>query len=119
MVLGEILVKTSHILSDDDNFYVSGLAHGKSQYFGRYIGPITDKVATVEGEVFAVDKSSIILTNFTHDGSDPGKSRIFKPNRYNILTHYCYEGTFIYAGTLNPDGSYTKTGYPLTDVHGV
>ena len=53
-----------------------GLANGKSRYLGQYIGPITDKVATVEGELFAVDKSSIILTNFTHDGSDPGKSRI-------------------------------------------
>ena len=41
---------------------------------------------------------------------------------YNTHVHtdpYLYEGTFIYAGTLNPDGSYTKTGYPLTDVHGV
>ena len=74
LVLGEITSKNqSYIVYDDDNFSVPGLAHGKSQYFGRYIGPITDKVATVAGEVFAVDKSSIILTNFTHDGSDPGK----------------------------------------------
>ena len=94
-----------------------GLANGKSRYLGQYIGPITDKVATVEGELFAVDKSSIILTNFTHDGSDPGKSGY---NTQNVHTDpYFYEGTFIYAGTLNPDGSYTKTGYPLTDVHGV
>ena len=28
-------------------------------------------------------------------------------------------GTFIYAGTLNPDGSYTKTGYPLTNLQGM
>ena len=30
-----------------------------------------------------------------------------------------FKGTFIYGGTLNSDGSYTKTGYPLTNVHGV
>ena len=98
--------------------FLSGLAQGKSRYLGQYIGPITDKVATVEGEVFAVDKSSIILTNFTHDGSDPGKqnTRIYL---HKNADPYLYEGTFIYAGTLNPDGSYTKTGYPLTDVHGV
>ena len=51
---------------------------------GQYIGPITDKVATVEGELFAVDKSSIILTNFTHDGSDPGRKNIIL--RMYILT---------------------------------
>ena len=28
-------------------------------------------------------------------------------------------GTFIYAGTLNSDGSYTKTGYPLTNIQGM
>lgn len=49
--------------------------------------------------MYAVDKSTIIIKNFTFDGSDPG--------------------TFIYAGTLNPDGSYTKTGYPLTNQQGV
>ena len=45
------------------------------QYFGHFIGPITDNVASVGGNVFAVDRTSIIITNFTHDGSDPGMVR--------------------------------------------
>ena len=54
---------------------VSGLgqSEGASPYFGKYIGPFTDKVSTVDGNVYAVDKSSVIVTNFTHDGSDPGE----------------------------------------------
>ena len=54
---------------------VSGLGHSESAtpYFGQYVGPFTDKVSTVSGNVYAVDKSSIIVTNFTHDGSDPGE----------------------------------------------
>ena len=75
LVLGEF-IHPALLLLDSAMIILTGLAHGKSQYFGKYIGPITDKVASVEGEVFAVDKSSIILTNFTHDGSDPGKQRI-------------------------------------------
>merc|ERR1719318_1956809 len=63
------------------------------------MGPFTDTVPGVGGFMYAVDKSTIIIKNFTFDGSDPG--------------------TFIYAGTLNPDGSYTKTGYPLTNQQGV
>jgi hypothetical protein len=30
----------------------------------------------------------------------------------------CFAGTFVYAGTLNGDGSYTTEGYPLTDPQG-
>ena len=32
-------------------------------------------MASVGGEVFAVDKTSVIITNFTHDGTDPGKQK--------------------------------------------
>ena len=45
------------------------------QYYGYFIGPITDNVVSVGGNVFAVDKTSIIITNFTHDGSDPGENK--------------------------------------------
>merc|ERR1711892_382362 len=68
-------------------------------YLGHLLGPFTDTVTGVAGFMYAVDKSTIIIKNFTYIGSDPG--------------------TFIYAGTLNPDGSYTKTGYPLTNQQGV
>ena len=44
----------------------------RCSYNGYFIGPITDNVATVAGNIFAVDKTSIVLTNFTHDGSDSG-----------------------------------------------
>ena len=46
------------------------------QYYGYFIGPITDNVVSVGGNVFAVDKTSIIITYFTHDGSDPGDTLI-------------------------------------------
>ena len=88
----------------------------RAQYYGSFIGPLTDNVASVGGAVFAVDQTSVLVTNFTHDGSDPGDSRYSRYGRSIIST---YLGTFIYAGTLNPDGSYTKTGYPLTNVQGM
>ena len=50
-----------------------GLVGGR--YHGYFIGAITDNVASVGGDVFAVDKTSVIITNFTHDGSDPGKNK--------------------------------------------
>ena len=52
---------------------ISGLVGGR--YHGYFIGAITDNVASVGGDVFAVDKTSVIITNFTHDGSDPGKHK--------------------------------------------
>jgi len=77
---------------------LTGLCRGEA-YLGYLMGPFTDTVPGIGGFMYAVDKSSIIIKNFTFNGSDPG--------------------TFIYAGTLNTDGSYTKTGYPLTNQHGV
>ena len=49
----------------------TGFVEGR--YHGYFIGAITDNVASVGGDVFAVDKTSVIITNFTHDGTDPGK----------------------------------------------
>ena len=38
---------------------------------------------------------------------------------WNILSRQrLFSETFVYAGTLNADGSYTTEGYPLTDVQG-
>ena len=92
----------------------------RCSYNGYFIGPITDNVATVAGNIFAVDKTSIVLTNFTHDGSDSGTEITFqKVVIIKIFERKIISGTFIYAGTLNPDGSYTKTGYPLTNVQGM
>ena len=70
-----------------------------SSYLGKLVGRLTDTVPGVGGTVFAVDKSTIVIANFTSDGLDPG--------------------TFIYAGTLKADGSYTRTGYPLTSSQGM
>ena len=75
-------------------------------------------MASVGGDVFAVDKTSIIITNFTHDGTDPGKHKHYN-NNHERKEKLIVAGTFIYAGTLNPDGSYTKTGYPLTNLQGM
>ena len=75
LVLGEITLNQIYFFNLIS--FLSGLAQGKSRYLGQYIGPITDKVATVDGIVYAVDKSSIIVTNFTHDGSDPGETTKF------------------------------------------
>ena len=41
------------------------------------MGPFTDTVPGVEGVMFAVDKSTIIITNFTYTGSDPGRFTAF------------------------------------------
>ena len=71
----------------------------RSTYLGKLVGRLTDTVPGVGGTVFAVDKSTIVIANFTSDGLDPG--------------------TFIYAGTLKADGSYTRTGYPLTSSQGM
>ena len=57
----------------ETNSAYKGFVEGR--YHGYFIGAITDNVAGVGGEVFAVDKTSVILTNFTHDGSDPGKRK--------------------------------------------
>ena len=59
---------------DDIMYVIAGIQYPLvgCQYYGYFIGPITDNVVSVEGNVFAVDKTSIIITNFTHDGSDPG-----------------------------------------------
>jgi len=70
-----------------------------SSYLGKLVGPLTDTVPGVRGTVYAVDKSTIVIANFSSDGLDPG--------------------TFIYAGTLKADGSYTRTGYPLTSSQGM
>lgn len=61
-----------------------GFAEGR--YYGYFIGAITDNVASVGGDVFAVDKTSVIITNFTHDGTDPGKQKYYNKERKNSNT---------------------------------
>lgn len=82
-------------------FWIVPLLTGRGlcSYLGQLVGPFTDTVPGVRGTVWAADKSTLVIHNFTADGSDTG--------------------TFIYVGTLNNDGTYTKTGYPLTNQRGV
>ena len=51
---------------------VSGLCDCGS-YLGNLMGPFTDTVPGVGGTMYAVDKSTIIITNFTYTGADPGR----------------------------------------------
>ena len=57
----------------------------RAQYYGTFIGPLTDNVASVGGAVFAVDQTSVLVTNFTHDGSDPGDSRYSRYGRVDNI----------------------------------
>jgi len=43
-------------------------------------------------------------------------SSVYAETRDLTLKHV--SETFVYAGTLNAEGSYTTEGYPLTDVKG-
>ena len=72
---GKILITNLSSINDRKklNCTFTGLVGGR--YHGYFIGAITDNVASVGGDVFAVDKTSVIITNFTHDGSDPGKHK--------------------------------------------
>ena len=64
-----------------------GFAEGR--YYGYFIGAIKDNVASVGGDVFAVDKTSIIITNFTHDGTDPGKHKHYNDNHERKNSYCC------------------------------
>ena len=70
----------SHNIVDTHHWQLcAGLV--RAQYYGSFIGPLTDNVASVGGAVFAVDQTSVLVTNFTHDGSDPGDSRYSRYGR--------------------------------------
>ena len=49
-------------------------------------------MASVGGDVFAVDKTSVIITNFTHDGTDPGKQiqNIMRENINQVLQEHLF-----------------------------
>ena len=40
--------------------------------YGEYIGRLTETVAGVSGDLYAVDKTTIFVANFSHSSTDPG-----------------------------------------------
>ena len=72
---------------------------GSGQYYGSYIGSISNQDKGISGQFYCIDQSTVYLRNFTYTGT----------GSVNI---------FVYAGTLGSDGGYTKTGYPLRNVKG-
>ena len=72
---------------------------GSGQYYGSYIGSISNQEKGISGQFYCIDESTVYLRNFTYTGT----------GSVNI---------FVYAGTLGSDGGYTKTGYPLRNVKG-
>ena len=51
--------------------FLDGLAWGSK--YGRYIGPLSDTVPGVTGDLYAVDKATIFVANFSHPGLDKGE----------------------------------------------
>ena len=43
------------------------------RYLGLSLGRFTDTVAGVGGAVHAVDSQTVVITDFSFDGADPGK----------------------------------------------
>lgn len=65
--------------------YFAEFCDAASEYFGRYIGPMSRLLHSVSGEVYAVDARTLHIRDFTYDGEGPGNfSQI-----YLITTKNC------------------------------
>ena len=104
-------------------------------YYGTLIGKLSNKEEGISGKIYAVDKSTVFIRNFTYIGENSRTYaysyglnnefinfiNTFKVDFHTLiyLLQLDITALFLYAGTLGNDGGYTKTGYPLKNVKGV
>lgn len=67
--------KTNNNNLSYSNLFADKVTNAASnQYYGTYIGRLSELHHGVSGEVYAVDSRTLFLKNFKYDGDAPGKS---------------------------------------------